>query len=369
MKSIKLATTIGLTVGSVLFVSNSAQAGTFTFDIEQKNGVKGDTFLKSITQNGEKINDFSYVDRADIIYNDAYTGGNTGAISTDRGIDVQIGATTIEGLEAQKNTNGMSDHERNIVDYLGNNNLNTIIDTEDNGAFTLNLFFDDLIEEDNKGLDSIFFFERGMNSNMFVQALDNNGNLIGEREFLKGKKKGGEEQLDTGFRIKTKEIGLHKNGTEKSGRGQQLGFLGVSLDDLEVDSLAGVQISAQLTDDYIEKEIKRRHNKIEANVEKRYAKIEANLEKKYADEEPEVREQKKSNALKNLREKLREDETKKVPKDLLHKHFQGPDFTVIARTSTSGSKFSQAAKVPEPGTIIGLGSVAALAFMRRRKSK
>lgn len=349
MKSIKLATTIGLTVGSVLFVSNSAQAGTFTFDIEQKNGVKGDTFLKSITQNGEKINDFSYVDRADIIYNDAYTGGNTGAISTDRGIDVQIGATTIEGLEAQKNTNGMSDHERNIVDYLGNNNLNTIIDTEDNGAFTLNLFFDDLIEEDNKGLDSIFFFERGMNSNMFVQALDNNGNLIGEREFLKGKKKGGEEQLDTGFRIKTKEIGLHKNGTEKSGRGQQLGFLGVSLEDLDVDSLVGVQISAQLTD------------KENADIEAKVKKMKENRETKYANLDPEEREPKISRELRIYEQNLR--------KKLLQKNFQGPDFTVIARTSTFGSKFSQAAKVPEPGTIIGLGSVAALAFMRRRKSK
>ena len=50
------------------------------------------------------------------------------------------------------------------------------------------------------------------------------------------------------------------------------------------------------------------------------------------------------------------------------KSYNGPDFTVVARSS-SNRDFAQAAKVPEPGTIIGLGSVAALAFMRRRKSK
>ncbi len=38
--------------------------------------------------------------------------------------------------------------------------------------------------------------------------------------------------------------------------------------------------------------------------------------------------------------------------------FKGPDFKVVARKTS----------VPEPGTIIGLGSVAALAFIRRRKS-
>ena len=55
----------------------------------------------------------------------------------------------------------------------------------------------------------------------------------------------------------------------------------------------------------------------------------------------------------------------RVSADSSHK---GPDFKVIARNSYT-KDFAQAAKVPEPGTIIGLGSVAALAFMRRRKSK
>ncbi|MEL6165727.1 MAG: PEP-CTERM sorting domain-containing protein, partial [Cyanobacteria bacterium J06628_3] len=48
--------------------------------------------------------------------------------------------------------------------------------------------------------------------------------------------------------------------------------------------------------------------------------------------------------------------------------YQGPDFKLVARQSSS-VRMAKATKVPEPGTIIGLGSVAALAFFRRRKSK
>lgn len=354
MKSSKLATTIGLTVGSVLFVANSAEAASFTSNItvDKNNAEKGDIILNSITQNGETFNNFSYVNRANIIYNDHYTGGNTGAISTDHGDLVEMGEISrIEGLNDYS-----LDHEQNVVDFLGNNNLNKILDTEDAGAFTLDLFFDSLIQNDNSGLDSLFFFERGMNSNMFIQALDSDGNTIGNQLLLQGRDKRLSKQFrknltndnvtirDTqekaGYRINTKEIG----------GAQDVGSWGVSLEDeLGVDSLVGVQISAQLTD------------KENADIEAKVKKMEEKLEKRYANEDPEVREPKMSRELRIYEQNLR--------KKLLQKNFQGPDFTVIARTSSSESRFAQAAKVPEPGTIIGLGSVAALAFMRRRKSK
>ncbi len=54
----------------------------------------------------------------------------------------------------------------------------------------MDVFFDSFIREDNTGLDSLFFFERGMNSNLLIQALDKDGNTAGNQLFLKGKDKG-----------------------------------------------------------------------------------------------------------------------------------------------------------------------------------
>ena len=298
MKIRKLVTSIGLTVSSVLFVSNSAQAASFTSNVTNNDVAKGkgDVILNSITQNGMTFSNFSYVNGANIEYNDDYTGGNSGAISTDHGDSVNMGGISrIEGLDE----NSLA-HEQNVVDFLGNNNLNKIIDTEDKGTFTLDLFFDSLIQEDNKGLDSLFFFERGMNSNMLIQALDSDGNTIGNQLFLKGKDKGISKSLANDIqgvtRKQDQEYAGYGINTKEIGSKQKVGSWGVSLADLGVDSLSGVQIYAS------------------------------------------------------------------------GKSYQGPDFTVVARSSHNRN-FAQAAKVPEPGTIIGLGSVAALAFMRRRKSK
>ncbi|MEM9925342.1 MAG: exosortase-dependent surface protein XDP2 [Cyanobacteria bacterium P01_D01_bin.50] len=307
MKFNKLVTSIGLTVGTVLFASNSAQAADFTSNLSQNTDSTKDILLESITQKNkqgvmETFREFSYVYEADIEYNDEYKGGNSGAISTDHGDNVQMEEISrIEGLNDYS-----KDHEDNVVDFLGNNNLNKIIDTEDKGTFTLNLFFKDLIKEDKSGLDSLFFFERGMNSNLLIQALDSDGNTIGDQLFLKGKNK----QIDQSFANKLKDNNIKQKNDQKKagyqintkeiGGSQQVGSWGVSLAELGVDSLKGVQIYASG-----------------------------------------------------------------------HKYYQGPDFKVIARQSSyiPDINFSKAAKVPEPGTIIGLGSVAALAFIRRRKSK
>lgn len=269
MKFNKLITSIGLTFGTVLFVSNTAQAANFTTNVTQNNGPHGDVWLESIEQNGKSINKFSFVESASIIHNDPKKPGknNSGAASTDRGKSTSLNLTPNEDPTGNE-----------IAQFLGNNNLNYIIDTEDQGSFTINLFFDSLIRADNTGLDSLFFWERGMNSDLLVQAIDGKGNIIGNAIKLLRT-----EQQKAGFQISTLEIGNNI---------QNVGSWGVSLEQLGVTSLSGIQV--------------------------------------YAD----------------------------------HK-FTGPDFKVIARKSQG--QFAQAS-VPEPGTIIGLGTVAALAFFRRRKS-
>lgn len=278
MKFNKLFTSISLTVGSVLFVSNSAQAGTFTSNVTQDNGVTGDVFLNSIEQNGKTIfeSDFSYVNRADIKSNDQYVGNNTGAASTDKGDDV-------EGIGTRENLQDNLSDEENVVKFLGNNNLNKIIDTEDKGNFVMDLFFDSGIKANNQGLDSLFFWERGMNSDLEIQAIDSNGSLLSNTIF----KLEDQKQNEAGFSIDTLEIN----------EVQKVGYWGVSF--------------AQLG--------------------------------------------------------LTDDQTLNGIRVISKEGFNGPDFKVIASNGPSGPDFAKA--VPEPGTIIGLGSVAALAFFRRRKSK
>ena len=291
MKLRKLATTIGLTVGSVLVAANSAQAASFTSNVSQNTDAKADVFLNSITQNNQTFNNFSYVDEVKVFDNEQWTGGNTGAASTDRGINASLPESISEDNKAV-NESPTTDR---VAAFLGNNNLNNIIDTEDTGTFNTQLFFDSILRIDDTGLDSLFFFERGMNSNLLIQALDKGGNTAGNKLLLRGTKKEAQNNISdsfkaeidqeyAGFDIKTLEIKSQKNA-------QKVGSWGVSLADLGVDSLAGVQIYAN------------------------------------------------------------------------GKSYNGPDFKVIARKSNT------IASVPEPGTIIGLGSVAAIAFFRRRKSK
>jgi len=293
MKFSKLATSIGLTIGSVLFVSNSAQAAGFTSNVSfEQNPDKGDitqnnVFLDSIEQNGRTIfeRDFSYVDRVVIGDNDEHTVKNTGAASTDHGDHVK-------GIGRRENLReGNASDEQNIVDFMGNNNLNKIIDTEDKGSFAIDFLFDSDIESNNLGLDSLFFWERGFkqdkqkgNSDLLIQAIDATGNTIGDDLFLSRK-----TQQYAGFSINTKEIG----------KAQAVGSWGVSFADLG----------------------------------------------------------------------LTEEQTFRGVRVMSEKAFNGPDYKIIASNRPSGKDFAQAAKVPEPGTIIGLGSVAAIAFVRRRKSK
>lgn len=221
MRIKSLFTSVSLVLGTVLAVSNSAQAASFTTNVNQKSDTKADILLESIEQNGQTITEFSFVNNTDILFNTPRTSDpNSGEASTDRGDN----ATNPLAIGANEDPNAAE-----ITAYLGNNNLNNIVDGEGRGQFEINLFFDSLIQEDNSGLDSLFFWERGKNSDLGVRAIDSAGNVIGNEIKLLRK-----DLFDAGYSIDTTEIG----------GAQKVGSWGLSLDDLGVESLSGIQIFA-----------------------------------------------------------------------------------------------------------------------------
>ncbi|HEY9647903.1 MAG TPA: exosortase-dependent surface protein XDP2 [Chroococcidiopsis sp.] len=206
----------GLLAGGLLTLGTApAQAFSFTTNTAPgSNAPKGNILLQSVTLgSGEVVDNFAFVNSAQIIYNDAYKGGNSGAASSDRGDN----ATGI------KNENPVN---ADIVASLGNNNLNNIIDTEDQGKFTINVFFSSVV-------DKLFFWERGQNSKLGVQAVDASGNLLGTKLVMDSAFWG-----SAGYSIDTTEIV----------GAQRVGSLGVSLADLGVSGpIAGVQLTSLKT--------------------------------------------------------------------------------------------------------------------------
>lgn len=242
MKLQHTATFLGLACSTVLAVSTAAQAANFTSNVSQTSDPEADIWLNSITQNGTTFNNFNLVNQAKILYNDPIKnllpgqtsnpelGGSvndTGAASTDRGDK----ATAPGGREVSGLNNPTDD---DIAAYLGNTNLNNIIDVEDSGEMKMNLFFQETIFEDNTGLDNLFFWERGMTewsaSDLLIQAIDASGNLIGNSLRLLGS-----DKVGAGFSIDTLEIP----------GAQQVGTWGVKLSQLGVKSAAGIQVFAK----------------------------------------------------------------------------------------------------------------------------
>ncbi|MFH7025709.1 MAG: exosortase-dependent surface protein XDP2 [Heteroscytonema crispum UTEX LB 1556] len=292
MKLQRLSTSICLVLGTVLAISNSAQAASFSTNVTADNYLKdskgnpiadpeSNIWLKSITQNGKTFSDFSLVNKAEIKSNtpisDLKVGdtsnpeapgrnNSSGAASTDKG-DKATSPISVSGINNPTGTE--------IAAFLGNKNLNNIIETEDTGSFAINLFFDSVIKADNLGVDNLLFWERGWNettkgnSDLGIRAIDDAGKLIGN--FLKLDRK---DQTFAGYSIDTMEI----DNTQK------VGSWGVNLEQLGVTSLVGIQVTTNSS-------------------------------------------------------------------------YNGPDFKVMARQS-----------VPEPGTLLGLGVVTGLAFLRRRQS-
>ncbi|MBD2627418.1 exosortase-dependent surface protein XDP2 [Trichormus variabilis] len=210
-----------LLCGAVLSSTNSAEAASFTSNVTGNDPTK-DIILNSITQNGKNISKFSYVNKAVIQYNTPRTNDpNSGAASTDRGDKATSPLATAEDPTGNA-----------IAAFLGNNNLNNIIDTEDVGAFTIDVFFDSQITKDNSGLDSLFFWERGMNSSLGIQALDSSGNVIGN---INPTIINQTRNNYAGFKIDTTEIS----------EAQKVGSWGINLDLLGVTKLSGLRLTAK----------------------------------------------------------------------------------------------------------------------------
>ena len=262
MKVRSFTTSMGLLIGGAIALT-SAPAQAFTFQtnftpaLSGKDAAKGDIFLDSVTlADGKVIDDFVLIDFANIVSNDIFTGGNTGAASSD------VGDKATTGLKQEDVTN------EGIKSVLSNNNLDNIIDTEDKGNFVIDLFF-------KRPVNNVFVWERGMNSRLNLQGLSPDGNLIGNLIELNSA-----DWEYAGFDIDTKEI----NGA------QMVGSIGISLADLGLsDPIEALRVSS------------------------------------------------------------------------LGKAFNGPDFKII------GGADPDAAAVPEPSVLIGLGTLVAGALATRRR--
>ncbi len=208
--NLKQIVTAASVISAGLLISG-APANAFSFGTNfTGTDAKGNITLNSVNFAGQTVSDFALVNRAEIVQNDTWTGGNTGAASSERG-DNASGVN----LEAATNSS--------VVGSLGNKNLNNIIDGEDTGSFKMNVFFDGAVS-------SLFFWERGMNSDLSVQAIDLSGNVIGNLFKITR-----DTWQSAGYSIDTTEI---------SGA-QRVGSWGLSTQDLGiVGSIFGVQISA-----------------------------------------------------------------------------------------------------------------------------
>ena len=189
----------GPVVGLALLIPLCAR-GLFDFNVTALgDSPLDDIFLESIFIPGPDITveDFSFVTAATIVENDPIFGANTGAASADIGDNATTGVVREDATAAD------------IVTNLSNNNLNNIIDTEDDGNFVIDLFFDGTF-------DNLLVFERGINSQLGVQALDDQGNPFGNSLTLGTPST---RWFNTGLSIDTQEI---------SGA-QPLGAIGVSV--------------------------------------------------------------------------------------------------------------------------------------------
>jgi hypothetical protein len=161
--SASVSTSIVAIITGSAFSAGAATVSGFNFTTkftpDNPNPTK-DINLVSTTKDSITFSEFNLVNEAKIIVNNALTGGQRGPGSSDRGDHAS-------GINAELPT------AANIVSSLGNLNLNNIIDTEDNsGPSVFDVFFE-------KSSDLFFFWERGMNSDLHVQALDSAGNTIG----------------------------------------------------------------------------------------------------------------------------------------------------------------------------------------------
>ena len=212
-----------LSIGSILgaiactgLFSTAAQAFSFTTNasFDPNNPSQGDILLQSVEYDGETISDFVLINQAELINNDLWTGGDqTGGASADLGDLATVGLSAENIDEAQ------------IVEAIGNPYLSSILDVEEEGNFTISLFFE-------QAADKVFIWERGGNSKLDAQGLDADGNVIGDLLTLDSA-----EWEFAGYELNTLEID----------EDQAVYSLGLTLADLGITdpNIAGIQLSSR----------------------------------------------------------------------------------------------------------------------------
>jgi hypothetical protein len=188
--TVTVATTIVFNLG----ISPAQAFSGFDFKTKYSQGgmpfnPKKDIHLDSVTIDSHLVSDFTFVTRA-VIHNNAHT---LGPISSDHGDDTVADLSLTEGDVAEQPTVDQ------IVTSLGNRNLNSILDSEDDAEASLDLFFD---KAPTPLPTHLFFFERGLNSDLMVQLLNASGGLIANSDWTIDRSL----WKDAGYSINTTEI-------------------------------------------------------------------------------------------------------------------------------------------------------------------
>ena len=191
----KSVMTVGTAATCLLMAASSASA--FTFQTNWSGTPpKGDIYLDSVEIGGEVITNFALVNEVTDLQNPDYTGGNSGAASSDLGDDATVGIADEDPGYAE------------AAAALGNRYLSSIIDTEDSGIFSMTFNFD-------KAFDRLLFWERGHNSDIDV-TINGHTETLYASNFDLGK---------TTYKLDTTEIG---GAQEVGSYGLDLSVFGIS---------------------------------------------------------------------------------------------------------------------------------------------
>jgi hypothetical protein len=195
--------------------------------VSQSVDPEADVMLQSYQSGGQTFNNFILVNNAQTIFTSPENPAQphktlTGTLSVDKGLRAS-------GVGPFENPT-----DAEITANLSNLNLNNVMDVEEDGRFGLNTTFSRAVKDNHAGADSaaeLLIFERGRNSDLNVQALDANGNPIGNELTLLRNGRPGSNQVDAGFQIHTSETGQ-----------QHVGLWAIDLDQLGVTSLSGLRV-------------------------------------------------------------------------------------------------------------------------------
>ncbi|MBR8833460.1 MAG: PEP-CTERM sorting domain-containing protein [Stigonema ocellatum SAG 48.90 = DSM 106950] len=183
-----------------------------------------DVRLDSVEFNGNTISSFELVKQAKILQNDTYTlddGSVLGVLNSGRGPNTPDDNLVGEGPSKPNPT------DQDIVDSLGNLNLNSILVTRENAnKASIEVSF-------NNPVNTFFFWERGGtpgeavagDSDLLVEALDDNNEVIASYKILR------QNYTKADYNISTEVIPILNNGPFN------IGSQGITLDGITTKTL------------------------------------------------------------------------------------------------------------------------------------